>query len=74
MLFNVFPALLTPLKGHFPLIFFFFVRTKKMTGLLTWTGDSWVVGELLSREQEHDLQRGDGQERDLVWEIQEVKT
>lgn len=45
-----------------------------MTGLLTWTGDSWVVGELLSREQEHDLQRGDGQERDLVWEIQEVKT
>lgn len=74
MLFNVFPAHLTPLERSLSTNLFFFVRTKKMTGLLTWTGDSWVVGELLSREQEHDLQRGDGQERDLVWEIQEVKT
>lgn len=46
----------------------------KLLGLLTWTGDGWIVRELLSREQEHDLQRGGRQERELVWEVQEVKT
>lgn len=47
---------------------------RKLIGLLTWTGDGWVGGELLSREQEHDLQRGGRQEGELVREIQEVKT
>lgn len=58
----------------FFLIYLYIIVKNKLVGLLTWTGDGWVVGELLSREQEHDLQRGGRQERDLVWEIQEVKT
>ena len=43
-------------------------------GVFTWTGACWVIGELLSWEQKHDLQRGDGQQRALVGKTQELKT
>lgn len=43
-------------------------------GFFTWTWARGVVGELLSWEQEHDLQWRDRQQRALVWEVQEVET
>lgn len=41
---------------------------------LTRTGAGWVLSEVLSREQERDLQGSEGQEAALVGKIQEVKT
>lgn len=41
--------------------------------MLTWTGACRVLAEVLSREQEGDLQGREGQEAALVAEIQEVK-
>lgn len=41
---------------------------------LTWTGAGGVLAEVLSREQERDLQGSEGQEAALVGKIQEVKT
>lgn len=45
-----------------------------MSVSFTWTGAGRVLAEVLSREQERDLQGREGQEAALVGEIQEVET
>lgn len=49
-------------------------QNKGLLVWLTWTGAARVLAEVLSREQEGDLQGRERQEAALVGDIQEVKT
>lgn len=50
------------------------IQEKGVLGSFTWTGAGWVLAEVLSWEQEGDLQGREGQEAALVGKIQQLKT